>query len=126
MNNTQVSFRKFVNEIGDPKIKKEMNSVGIIGYILAAINLLISIVSMNLNGIVDVVLIAGFSLGIHIGKSRICAILLLIYGAINFIVMTAQYGRPAGYWGLILGICAIREFYKAHKQYKEYISNKII
>ena len=103
-----------------------MNSVGIIGYILAAINLIISIVSMNPNGIVDVVLIAGLSLGIHIGKSRICAILFLIYGAINLIVMTAHYGRPAGYWGLILGICAIREFYKAHKQYKNYISNKII
>ncbi len=123
MDNTQVSFRKFVNEIVDPKIKKEINSVGIIGYVLAAINLIISIF-MNPAGIIDVIMIAGFSLGIHIGKSRICAILFLIYGAFNFIIMTVQYEKPVGYLGLIFGICAVREFYKAHKQYKKYISNQ--
>ena len=116
---SKITFRVFVNEIADKKIKKEIQVAGIIGYILAALNLIISLF-MNPYGIIDAVLIAGFSLGMHLEKSRICALLFLIYGVINFIIATAQQGKPAGHLILIIGICAIREFYIAHKQYKAY------
>lgn len=125
MENTGISFRKFVNEIADPKIKKEINVAGVLGYILAAINLVVAIL-VNPIGIIDVCLITGFTLGIHIGKSRVCAVLFLIYGGINFIMLTVQYGKPAGYWGFAIGICAVIELFKAHKQYKAYINSGTI
>lgn len=111
-----VTFKEYIDRFADPKIRKEINSIGIIGYVLAGINLLAAVFT-NIFILLDVLLILGLSLGIHIGKSRICAILLCAYGAYNVIFAIIQTGKPAGYLILLLGICAVIQFHKARKQY---------
>ena len=119
--NNKISFREFINTVADPKIKKDLSIVGIIGYVLAAFNLVLSIF-FNILGLIDVALIAVFSLGIHFGKSRVCSVLLCLYGAVNFILSLLDTGKPSGYWILFLGISAVIRVFEANKQYTTYIN----
>ena len=98
-----VSFKQYIEEIADPKIKKSIRTYGIIGYILAGINLILAIAFVPL-GIIDVLWITGLSLGIHLGKSRVCAIIFLILGIISCGLATVQNGSLSGYWIPLLGI----------------------
>ena len=121
MNN--ITFKNFIENFAEPKVKNEFRTIGIIGYILAGINLVISILFAPI-GIIDVIWIAGLSMGIHLGKSRACAIIFLILGIITFIVSTIQRGAPSGYWIPLLGLSAVIQFNKAHKLYKSFLQQQ--
>ena len=72
-------------------------------YFCAAITLLVNtIMSGNLLSFVDFSIILGLTLGIHLGKSRVCAIILTCYAAINMIYMLIMFGTLGG-WLIAVG-----------------------
>jgi len=89
------SFKRFVNEIGDLKVKKSIRTIGIIGYILAGVYFIIALL-FNFFILVDAFVILGLTLAIHIAKNRVCAWLLVVYGGLNFFLSLIQNGKPAG------------------------------
>lgn len=72
--------------------------------------------------IIDVALILGFSLGVHIGKSRACAVLLLIYAIINLIISLITTGQITGWWLIIVGVCGIMGTFNFYKDYRNYLA----
>lgn len=119
-NKKAVSLKEFIEKYADPAIKKEIRSTAIIAYVCAGITFAVSLL-FNWLGIIDALLFAGFALGMHLKKSRVCAVLMLVLGCVEVIVSLAA-GRttPPVLW-LIAGIGAVAVFRKAGKQYKNFV-----
>ncbi len=58
----------------------------------------------------------------HLGRSKVCAILILILSAIEMIVGIALTGTPSSYLWLIAGIANVVTFSKVDKQYKQFLN----
>lgn len=75
---------------------------------------------MNPVGIIDALVLAGLALGMHLAKSKVCAILILILSVVE-VVASIMYGAFP-FWWLIAGISAVVTFSKIDKQYKQFLN----
>lgn len=119
---TKKEFDKHTNIVN---VKKQITGTAIVGYVIVGINLILAFATAFSN-ILDVLLMLGMSLGIHLAKSRVCAIILTVYGAFNMIVMTIANGGIAGWWILLVGIYAIINTFKYQKAWAEYQQTGIV
>ena len=113
-----VSRKEFIDKYVQPSLRKNIKSIAILCYVCAGLTFLMSI-AVNPYGIIDALVLLGFALGMHIAKSRVCAILILVLSIIEVIVSLIVGAFP--FWWLIAGISAVITFNKIEKQYKEFL-----
>lgn len=93
-------------------------ATAILCYVCAGITAISSLV-FNPYGLIDAAILLGIALGMHLGKSRVCAILLLVFSIIECVVcLVLTYSFP--FWWLVAGISALVTFNKIEKQYKQF------
>lgn len=84
-----------------PQVKQASTNVlvgAICIYICAFISLVLNVfVNENIFAIIDIALMIGLALGVQFARSRVCAILLLIYSLINMIISIAVLGTLGGW-----------------------------
>lgn len=86
----------------------------------------INALMFNMFALLDVCIILGLGLGIHLGKSRACAFVLLGYSIINIIYMIVSTGVPGG-WLITLGAAfGCYATCKLQSAYKNYIQTGFI
>ncbi len=102
-----------------PHFAKEVRNVAILCYVCAGLNALLSIF-LNPVGLIDSLLLLGLALGMHLGKSKVCAILILVLACVEMLIGIILVGSPGGVLWLIAGIWAVVIFNRADKQYKNY------
>lgn len=108
-------------------LRKQIAGCGIAMYILAALNFVIYAISGDIiSGIVAVVIFVGLGLGVHLGQSRVCALLLTAYGIFNTVVSYMMTGSFSGWLFLVVGIYGIIYTFKFHKAWKQYKKTGII
>lgn len=108
-------------------VRSQIRSAGIICYVIAGINLVLSALAGSIFAtILDILLIIGRGLGIQLGKSRVCAIILTVYGAFNMIIMTLQQGAISGWWILLAGIYATIYTFKYQSAWAEYLKTGLV
>lgn len=101
--------------------RKELNAVSYFLYFCAAVTLIVNLITGSLlAGLVDVLLLAGLGLWNQLTHSRVCAIVITVYGAINCIYTTLASGRLSGWLPLVAGIIAISYSFKFQKAWKKY------
>ena len=83
---TRMTKKEF-NECANIKsITKNITAAAIIAYVIGAITFIVNVVMAgNIAGLVDVMIVVGLGLGIHLAKSRACAVIITAYSIINFI-----------------------------------------
>ena len=105
-------------------IRKNINSCAIIGYVIAALSIVLNLfVYNNPYGLIDCALIVICSLLIHLLQSRVAAIILTAYAALNVIVVTIQTGRLGGWWIALVGVYAIIYTFKFQSNWKKVKEN---
>ena len=109
---------EFLNLETMKSCKSNIISCGIALYILGVINMGLQIFwgGLPLDGIILIL----FGLGVHLGKSRICAILCTVYSVINMAYMAMETGRVTGWWILLVGIYAIIYTFKFNGAWSKY------
>lgn len=116
---SSVSRKEFINKYAQPSLRKNITSIAILCYVCAGVTF-ISACLLNPLGIIDALLLAGLALGMHIGKSKVCAILILVLSIIEVLVSLVSGTFP--FWWLIAGISAVVTFNKIEKQYKQFLN----
>lgn len=113
--------KQFYNHPAMKTIKTNIISCGVIGYVLTGLNLLMAFLlpSSGAN-LLDTLLILGLSLGLHLGKSRVCAILMAVYGMYNIIIALIVFHRLSGWLIPVMGIYACIYTFKFHNAWKKY------
>lgn len=115
--------KEFLKLPENTKMRREINGAAIICYVCAGITLLVALGSGSLASILDVLILVGLGLGIHLAQSKACAILLTIYASISVLITLIAYGRLAGWLPLVAGIAALVYTVKLSKAWKAYNAN---
>lgn len=115
-----LSKKEFLKHPNLTKCYKNIKESAIILYVCAVLSLAIGFFTGNYSVIIDVILIIGLALGIHLAQSRACAVCICVYSVINVIVTTIENGRLGGYLILIAAIYAIKATFQFQKAWKNY------
>ncbi|MCH5282010.1 MAG: zinc ribbon domain-containing protein [Lachnospiraceae bacterium] len=123
----RMSRKQFYKDPAMKTIRSNLITCGVVGYVLATLNIVLSIfVPSTGAGLLDGLVILGFSLGLHLGKSRVCAILLTLSGVFNMIVMFLLTQQIYGWLIPLLGIDACIYTFKFHAAWKKYTTTGLI
>lgn len=114
-----VSRKEFVERYAQPSLKTSITSIAILCYVCAGLTFLVSCLT-NPFGIIDALLLAGLALGMHLAKSKVCAILILVLSIVE-VIASLMVGAFPILW-LIAGIAAVVTFSKIDKQYKQFLN----
>ncbi len=114
-----VSRKEFIENYAQPSVKKDIKTIAIICYVCAGITFAFSCI-INPAGIIDALVLAGLALGMHLGKSKVCAILILILSIVECVAGLMAGSVP--FWWLIAGVYAVVTFNKVDKQYKQFLN----
>lgn len=119
--------KMFWKEVLPAKTRNQITGGATAAYISAALTTIAALL-MNPFMFVDVALLIGLALGIHLGKSRICAIALLVYFLYSKFIQIASGGMTGG--GIPMAIVFIMAFigsiigtFAYHKSKKEYLAS---
>lgn len=112
-----ISKREYLKKYAGHNFYKNLKNVSIVGYVVAGI----SAISIFLNpaAIIDVAVLLGLTLGMHLGKSKLCAIGLAGYGGFWLVYNLVMYGMFSSWGTLVIGVAGIIIFANADKRYKE-------
>ena len=96
-------------------LKKNVKIVAIISYVLIAINALNLL--FNFFVIIDIAILLGCTLGVHLKKKKGCAIGILVYGIFSVVVGLLSAGTPTGWMWIVFAIIYLTQFNKVNKEY---------
>ena len=113
--------KEFLQLPGMKSIKSNVNGCGIAFYILGVLNIIIYAVagSFPWDGIFLILL----GLGVHLAKSRVCAILSLVYAVFGVIIALLMTQNVTGYLIVVVAVYAVIYTFKFHKAWNEYQLN---
>ncbi len=114
-----VSRKEFIDKYAQPSLRRNITGIAILCYVCAGLTFIVSCL-LNPFGIIDALVLAAFALGMHLAKSKVCAILILILSIIEFIVSIA-FGATPPFWWLAAGIAAVITFSKIDEQYNAFL-----
>lgn len=117
----ECSRKDFIEKYADPSLKKNITSIAILCYICAGATFVASCLA-NPWGIIDALVLAAFALGMHLAKSKACAISILILSIVEVVLSLAAAGSFP-FWWLVAGISAVVVFAKIEKQYEEFLTS---
>ena len=112
-----ITEREYIKKYAGSDFYKKLRLTGILGYVM---NVVLFVLSAWLPGTpIERHILLGLSLGIHLGKSRVCGYILLVFGILETIVMVfvQPYGCMTGITMVIVGVTAVKLFSKAHQEY---------
>lgn len=125
VNRQSVSKKEYIENYAPYALRKNIKNIAIMCYGLAAIS---AVSSIALTGtfltLIDVAVFVGIALGMHLGKSKLCAILLLVFSIGECVLTTIMLGMFSGWWWIVLGILAVSTFVKLDKQYNIFLAER--
>ena len=112
-----ITEREYIKKYAGSDFYKKLRLTGVFGYIM---NVVLFVLSIWLPSTpIERHILLGLTLGIHLGKSRVCAYILLGFGILETIMLliVQPLGCLTGIAELVVSITAIRLFSKAHQEY---------
>ena len=104
------------------KLRSNIRSVGIICYFCAAITAAAGYFLLDAGEFIllDVAILLGLGLGVHLGHSKVCAIVLLLYALVSAVLTCIDSGTFSGWLVILAGIYAVISTFRLDKQWKAY------
>jgi len=104
--------------------KKECVAAAILGYICAGTTAIFALTNIseyfNLYSLVDVAIMLTLSLLIHLLRSRVASVILLVYAVASMLVMVINTGVFGGWLGVAAGVSAVVGSFQCVKEWKTY------
>ena len=102
--------------------KKSIRITAILCYVMCGLNLLLAL--MEPLYLLDVAIQLGLTLGLHLKKSKGCAIAMIVYAGISMILGLISTGMLTGWLWLILGITCTNTINNVDREYKDIMSRR--
>ena len=104
------------------KLKKNIRSSAIICYVAALLSGAVGFLVLDTGAFIllDVAILVGLGLGVHLKQSKVCSVLLLVYAVASCILNLISNGQASGWLIILAGVYAVSATFKLDKQWKEY------
>lgn len=113
-----ITLQEYLKNYAGDVFAKGVKAAAILGYICVGINAVISVLLAPI-GIIESLIFLALTLGMHLGKNKLCAIGMMAYAVFTVLMGLVLYGTFGGWLWLIAGITALLTFVNAEKRYKE-------
>ncbi len=114
-----ITKREFIKHHAGESFQRNLRNTAIVGYIVAGLNLLIAL-TLNFFAMIDVAIILGLTLGMHLGKSKGCAIALLVCSILSTVIALVSTGQISGWLWIIASVTAVSAYSKMSKAYEAF------
>lgn len=122
--NQTISKKEYIENYAPEMVRKNIKTEAILAYICVGISLIAAIfLYKSVASVIEVLIILGLALGMHLGKSNVCAILLLLIGVLEWGIKCALTNSYTPNLILLVGVYSVINFHKASKMYKEFIQS---
>ena len=118
-----ITKKEYLKNYAGAEFLRQLKGAAIMGYVCAGINGALGL--LNPLALVDALILLSLTLGMHLGKSKGCAICMLIYSICSVVVSLITTGTFSGWLLLVLGIMAVQVFDKAEKRFKRLTANEV-
>ena len=102
------------------KMRRSILGSAILCYISAAVTAVFAVLA-NPFMFVDAAIVLG--LGIHLKQSRVCSVILLIYGLFSCVTVLMQTGRLGSWLIILAGVFAVINTFQLEKEYRAFRGN---
>ena len=117
-----VTKKEYIAKYAPLNLKKNIKSAAILCYACVVISAIASFALFQEPlMLIDVAIYLGLALGMHLGNSKVCAYLLLVFSIIECIFSVIQFNSPSGWWLIIAGFSAVSTFRKLDKEYNKFL-----
>ena len=118
----EVTKKEYLRKYAGEEFDGNLKMLGILGYVM----LLPIVLSAFSNPVVllDAGILLALTLGMHLGRNKLCAIGMAVYSLINCLLSLGGSGMLTGWGWVILGVFAFLQFRKAEKQYDELLRQR--
>lgn len=113
-----VSKGEFRKSYASEHLRKQIRNIAIFGYVLCGL-LAVMGIFLNWLSLIDAVIYLALNLGMHLGKSKGCAIAILAYGVVGLVASLIASGSIGGWGWIIIGIVALNTFKKIDEEYAQ-------
>jgi len=124
----ELTKKEYIEKYAPKAIRANINLAAVLMYIRLVITLIISFVLIAygeaFTGIVSVIetlAYSGIIIGFHVGKSKVCAIIWLIYSSISFLCGLLSFSLR-GIEVFFMSIWAVRTMKRADLEYNGFIN----
>lgn len=111
------TLKEYRKNYASAPLKKGIKTWSIVAYVLVGLNVVIALLA-NPWMLLDAALLLGLSLGVHLNKSKGCAIALLVYSCINAVIGLIGSGTVSGWWWIVLAVSYLGIIKKIDAEYK--------
>lgn len=123
----KLTKKEFYQLPGMKSCRSNITSCAVILYVCAGITVLATFfLDGFLASLLDAAVILALGLWLHLGKSRIAAILTTCYGLFGVVVALIQVGKIQGWWIPLAGIWAIIYTFKFQNLWKKYQQDGVL
>lgn len=124
----QLTKTEFYKLDGMKSIRGNIKGCAIILYICAGVTILASVLLREIlaASLIDGLLLLGLGLWLQLGRSRVCAIITLLYGILGTGLTLVQTERVQGWWIPLTGVWAIIYTFKFYKLWNQYQKTKVV
>ncbi|MCR4607465.1 MAG: zinc ribbon domain-containing protein [Oscillospiraceae bacterium] len=112
--------KEFLDLPENAPAKRTLKTSGIFCYFCAGVTLVFGIATGNYLSVVDFLILLVLGLFIHLKQSKVCAILLAAYAALNVIIGLIAYHNFRGVLIILAAVYAVTSAFKLDKSWKEY------
>lgn len=119
-----VSLGEYRNIYASDSFHKTIRGWCIAGYAMCGFGLLVGFLLSGPFALIDSAIQIGLLLGVHLKKSKGCAIGLIVYAAISMLIGLLASGSPTGWGWLALGIATCSAINQVDKQYREEMARR--
>lgn len=117
--NRNITKAEFCRNYAEDKIRKNIRGTAILCYICAALTAVVGIM-FNPFMLIDAAVVLVLGLAVHLKQNRVCAILLLVYGIVNCVIMLLNTGRLSGWLIILAGVFAVIYTFRLEKKYQAF------
>ncbi len=117
-----ITKSEFCRSRASDKVRKNIRGSAILCYISAGVTAVFALL-FNLFMLIDAVIVLGLGLAIHLKQSRVCSILLLVYGVVSCVTVLMETGRVSGWLVILAGVFAVIYTFQLEKEYRAFRGN---
>lgn len=107
----------FYKDLASDKVRKNIRASAILCYISAVVTGIFGII-FNPLMLLDSAILLALGLLIHLKQSRVCAIILLVYGVVSCLITLIQSGRFTAWLIILAGVFAIIYTFQLETEYR--------
>lgn len=117
-----ISKKEYIDKYAPASLRKSINSISIACYVLCVISVIGGLImGSGWYVLIDTVILLAPVLGMHIKKSKVCAVILLVISIIECVLTSIIVGTVAGWWWIVAAASAVSAFRKIDKEYNNFL-----